>query len=221
MLRHVGVFDASFRLLPAILIILSPFFVVLGVKFILSGRIWWGICVLAPVGANTVLTMLLWWRFESGEVKKWSWILVLAQVWPQYKAARVIAMFWESLTEGDEVLNQAKIAMTDFQRGISTLEPFVESVPQVLNLSNILLKTSVIGTSINKAEATEDMRILTGNTRWLFFSAYAFSVLTASLGKRRQRSMCILIQSTTVQHSNFCRYCKVLQGGTNSFLAKI
>ena len=149
----------------------------------MGGQVWWGICVLLPVVANTFLTMLLWSRMEDETVKHWTWVLVLAQVWPQYRALKVIWMYWAQLNEEKPSLIEAERYKVDFQRGISTLEPYVESVPQVLILSNILLKTSVIGTCINKAEVTEELEMMTGNTRWVFYCTFSLSILTASLGR--------------------------------------
>ena len=93
-------------------------------------------------------------------------------------------MFWNgNKTKNLELILKAEREKVDFHRGISTLEPFVESVPQVLILCNIWLKTSVIGTSINKAEVTEDLEVLTGSTRWIFYCTFSTSVFTASLGE--------------------------------------
>ena len=95
-------------------------------------------------------------------------------------------MFWNGHKTGNhELIMKAETAKVDFQRGISTLEPFVESVPQVLILCNIWLKTSVIGTSINKAEVTEDLEVLAGSTRWIFYCTFSLSVFTASLGEEK------------------------------------
>ena len=158
--------------------------VVLGLTFIAKGKIWWGISVLFPVVVNTMMTMLIWWRFEEKKLKKWSWILVLSQIWPQFKAARIVYMFWNGHKSGNQdLMRHAERAKIEFQRGITTLEPFVESVPQVMILCNIWLKTSVIGTTLYNTEVTEDLEVLTGKTRWIFFCTFSISVLTASLGE--------------------------------------
>ena len=137
-----------------------------------------------PVVANTALTLLLWWRFEESDQKYWSWLLVLSQVWPQYKAFKVIRMLWTGhKLQNKDLIQKAERAKQNLQRGITTLEPFVESVPQVLILCNIWLKTSVIGTSINKAEVIEDIKVLAGSTRWIFYGTFSISVFTASLGE--------------------------------------
>eukprot|EP00092_Neocalanus_flemingeri_P009234 GFUD01009939.1.p1 GENE.GFUD01009939.1~~GFUD01009939.1.p1 ORF type:complete len:552 (-),score=107.03 GFUD01009939.1:142-1797(-) len=148
--------------------------ITLGIRFLLNGRPWWALSVLSPVLANTLFTALLWTRLEVSAVKRWSWVLVLLQVWPQYCAARVVWLFYSGRHNAIREKEQ-------FERGIISLEPFIESVPQVLILCNIYLKTSVIGTSINKAEVEEDTDILAG-TRWIFFTTLAFSVMSASLG---------------------------------------
>ena len=159
-------------------------FKVLGLRFILNGKTWWGLSVLAPVAVNIALTFVLWWRFEDREQKKWSWLLVIAQMWPPLKALQIIVMFKQGMERRNHALiMRAEETKLVLQREVTTLEPFVESVPQVLNLCNIWLKTTVIGTSIHKTEVAEDFELLGGSTKWIFYCTLSLSLFTASLGK--------------------------------------
>ena len=38
---------------------------------------------------NFLFTSLAWWRMESAEQKKWSWIFLALQLWPQLRAFQV------------------------------------------------------------------------------------------------------------------------------------
>lgn len=157
---------------------------VLGLKFILNGHKWWGLAVLCPVLANTGLTMSLWYQLEDAKVRNWSWLLVFGQVWPQYKAAKVIVRFWKAsrLRAGDQEIDLALRYKDEFNRSISTLEPFVESIPQVLILSDIYFKSSVIGTAMHQTEVTDNMTIMDGGSRWLFYTTFSISTFSATIG---------------------------------------
>ena len=53
---------------------------VLGLRFIVHDHPEWGVSILAPILANTLLTSFLWARKEKGPDRRWTWILVLLQV---------------------------------------------------------------------------------------------------------------------------------------------
>ena len=48
-----------------------------------------GIFILAGIATNFIFTCLAWWRLESPSQKKWSWIFLLFQLWPQLRALQV------------------------------------------------------------------------------------------------------------------------------------
>ena len=54
--------------------------IVLGLRFLAHGHDDWGLSILAPVIANTLLTFLLWARREERKARRWTWILVVLQV---------------------------------------------------------------------------------------------------------------------------------------------
>ena len=57
---------------------------------LLSNEYWGsGICILAGIATNFIFTCLAWWRLESPSQKKWSWIFLLFQLWPQLRAFQV------------------------------------------------------------------------------------------------------------------------------------
>ena len=58
-------------------------------KLFLNGYWCSGLAVTAGIVTNFLFTSLAWWRMESAEQKKWSWIFLLLQLWPQLRAFQV------------------------------------------------------------------------------------------------------------------------------------
>ena len=52
---------------------------------------YWGCGTLVVTGiiTNSIFTSLAWWRLEPKDQKKWSWIFLLLQLWPQLRALQV------------------------------------------------------------------------------------------------------------------------------------
>ena len=78
--------------------------------------------VVTPQVVSTLFTLEMWWRVEEGLGRRWSWMLVVVQAWPQVWAARII---WRILT-GQEDWRNMKVTL---DTKIGTLEPFIESLP--------------------------------------------------------------------------------------------
>ena len=51
-----------------------------------------GTIVIAGIVTSFTFTCLAWWRMESRKQKKWSWIFLLLQLWPQLRALQVAAL---------------------------------------------------------------------------------------------------------------------------------
>ena len=58
-------------------------------KLFLNG--YWGSSVIVTTGilTNFLFSSLAWWRLEPAGQKKWSWIFLVLQLWPQLKAFQV------------------------------------------------------------------------------------------------------------------------------------
>ena len=55
-----------------------------------SGHLYFATFLLTPFLLNVVFTTFSWWRIDSNKEKKWTWILLLFQLWPQYRAMQII-----------------------------------------------------------------------------------------------------------------------------------
>ena len=51
-----------------------------------------GTIVVAGIVTSFTFTCLAWWRMESRKQKKWSWIFLLLQLWPQLRALQVAVL---------------------------------------------------------------------------------------------------------------------------------
>ena len=71
---------------------------------------------------NFFFTSLTWWRLETAQDKRWSWLLLLLQVWPQSRAVWVIWLTWT----GNPKASQEKAKL---DREVGGLEPFLEAMP--------------------------------------------------------------------------------------------
>ena len=58
-------------------------------KLFLNGYWGCGVFVTSGILTNFLFSSLAWWRMEPAEQKKWSWILLVLQLWPQLKAFQV------------------------------------------------------------------------------------------------------------------------------------
>ena len=66
-------------------------------KLFLNGYWGCGVSVTAGILTNFLFTSLAWWRLEPVKQKKWSWIFLVLQLWPQLRAFQVDAAGWIKL----------------------------------------------------------------------------------------------------------------------------
>ena len=88
-----------------------------------SGYIQFGLAMFIPVLVNSLFQCVAFAQVE--EDKKYTWPLVPLQLWPQYRAIKVIRVMWNDLVEG-------KKEKEKFKNNVSTLEPVLESMPQAI-----------------------------------------------------------------------------------------
>ena len=68
--------------------------------------------------------MILWVLIEKGPKKRFTWILVLLQLWPQFRAVMVIIRLGKRKSNAEKEKKA-------FKRVLTPLEPYLESLPQV------------------------------------------------------------------------------------------
>ena len=97
----------------------------LSITAIQGGRIRWGIALLVPVIVNLCCKGVTWWRMDTREERRWTWILVVLMLWPQYRA---LVLFWRIVVKGKE---EGLVEKQVYGRRVKDLEPLVEAIPQV------------------------------------------------------------------------------------------
>ena len=123
--------------------------------------------LLAPVLLNFLFTLRPWWQMESESGRILTFPILLAQLWPQYRACLIIY----KIIKGDPSAGNDKVVL---EREIGVLEPFFESVPTAFIMcffmtKDFALEQNVLGLCSKKDGHME------------IFS-FAVSVLSASFG---------------------------------------
>ena len=85
--------------------------------------------LLLPFLLNYILAWLAWVRLEKNKLR--TLLCPVLNLYPQYRAGRVVKLFWTKPAEGDK---EKKL----FERELHLTEVFVESVPTVLILTHFL-----------------------------------------------------------------------------------
>lgn len=93
-----------------------------------NGSLKLGLTLMIPLLLNIAATTFQWWRYDSPKEKRWTWILVVLLLWPQYKAVRVIILLFKDYEKSQEKTIQ-------LERDIDGVESFVEAAPTVIILT--------------------------------------------------------------------------------------
>ena len=149
----------------------------------------YGALMCVPMAFNYVFTSYKWWSMEKKkESRKWSWVLVLFQLWQQWNALKVMI----KLSKKDDRAEEKKKRML---REVSSIEPFFESVPSILIMTCIWLHAGGLGVESyyynvdcsNTASLRDNQKNFCavfdglGGPAW-FFTTYAVSIFAGSLG---------------------------------------
>eukprot|EP00092_Neocalanus_flemingeri_P001426 GFUD01001522.1.p1 GENE.GFUD01001522.1~~GFUD01001522.1.p1 ORF type:complete len:729 (+),score=77.61 GFUD01001522.1:102-2288(+) len=152
-----------------------------------STRRAWAISIFCTLLGHTFCSAVLWYYLEPRKMKKYSWIFVIFQVFPQYRAAYIIYHFARKSSDNDAVQENRNI----YDRMISTVEPYVESVPQVIiltasfysgwgnltgNLDDVIALEQVTGV------ANEKTRLGYFDIPYFFYVSFGLSCFSASWG---------------------------------------
>ena len=99
------------------------------------GWAWYGhwkfaISMTVPIVLQFMSTIYKWIQLEKRESKKWSWILLLLQFWPQLRAIRIMNLDFKN----DK---KAEAKKSELMRTITSTEPFLESWPSIIIMTII------------------------------------------------------------------------------------
>ena len=171
----------------------------------LNGHLVFTMFMAIPVLLQFAFTSYKWVRLENREDKRWSWIVLLLQFWPQWRALRIIKL---DLNKHETFQTKKK----EFMREVTTTEPFLEAWPSIIIMTIIWLSTVTIEESFgDHCKYNPDYKECRGHDnnasfyttpdycidhpekstcavfggfggRTWFFTTYAISVITGSLG---------------------------------------
>ena len=116
----------------------------------------YGALMSVPMALNYIFTSYKWWSIEKKkESRKWSWVLVMFQVWQQWNALKIII----KLSKQDDRAEEKKKRML---KEVSSIEPFLESVPSILVMTWICWHASGLLYTYN--DPTSDYHFNCSNT---------------------------------------------------------
>ncbi len=89
-----------------------------------SGREFHAFVLLLPLIVNTFVQFSTFAKFEETRMKKFTWPLVILQLWQQYHAVKIIVAIWKDYDQG-------KQAAKNFDDASSSLDTFFKSLPLI------------------------------------------------------------------------------------------
>ena len=146
--------------------------------------------LLIPILLKFILITYKWYMIEKKEDKRWSWLLLLAQVWPQWRSLRIVHLLYEN----DKRAQYKKQTLVS---EIRSIEPFLESVPSVLIMTMIMVQATPGILNIVSNESDVDCTLPEQWEQWKtnycavfgglggiswFLATYAISIVTGTLG---------------------------------------
>ena len=134
-----------------------------------------------PVFLQFLSTIQKWVRLEKEENKKWSWLLLLFQCWPQWRAIRIINLTFKNDKKAEEKRKK-------LMREVTSTEPYLEAWPSIIIMTVIWTSVGSVGLPPKKQYCDfhpENNACAVyggfGGSYW-FFTTYSISVITCSLG---------------------------------------
>ena len=142
-----------------------------------------------PLFLQFLSTSYKWVKLEKNESKRWTWILLLLQFWPQWRALRIMHLHYKKVTNAEN-------KKQELLREITSTEPFLEAWPSIMVM--ILIWAPLISQSgftvlyhtiwtPGLCEYNPNSRNICavfsgpGGVDW-FFVTFIISVVTGSLG---------------------------------------
>ena len=150
----------------------------------LFGGHWkYAISMSIPVLLQFLFTIQKWIRLEKPESKKWSWLLLLLQCWPQWRAVRVMNLNFKNDRKFEEKKKELMMEVT-------STEPYLEAWPSIIIMTVIMVYAMDGRNNPDPSQEFCEMHPENrqcavfggfGGSPW-FFTTYSISVITGSLG---------------------------------------
>ena len=100
-----------------------------------------GCLILSPIVANILFIVYAWKRthFDSKREKRFTWILAILNIWPQYQVFKLI----RSIING-EPQRDLKRKMKKLDTKVLSVEPWIEAIPQYISTVCIFVQCGYI-----------------------------------------------------------------------------
>ena len=141
------------------------------IPWFIGGHYIYGASMTFPIMLCFLATAYKWYRIEESTNKRWSWVFLLLQLWPQLRAIRVM----KKLYQGDTRAYENKKHLNS---ELGSIEPFLESWPSLIIMTAIWCHAM-------GASGMDNMQVVFGGTRFSFawyWTTYVISVAAGSLG---------------------------------------
>ena len=122
-----------------------------------------------PLLLQFVSTIYKWIKIEKREDKKWSWIFLILQLWPQLRAIRVIRLLYKN----DPKANDQK---EEFNSEVGCIEPFLEAWP------SFIIMTIICFSTLAGPDQGVNREAVFGNSLPKFFAPYGISAFSCCFG---------------------------------------
>ena len=108
----------------------------------------WGSLLLAPFVVSFLVTLIFWIVYEKPQAKRWSWTLLLLQIWPQMKACNIIRLSYK-----DEAKSEKK-EKNMIMGQLGNIESLFEAMPA------FFIKLSILAVNDFNISSTTNMGCL-------------------------------------------------------------
>ena len=95
------------------------------IPWLIGGHYVYGASMSVPVLLSFMSITYKWYRIEKPQDKRWSWVFLLLQCWPQIRAVRVIRKLYSGHPKAYEEKRK-------FSSELGSIEPFLEAWPSLI-----------------------------------------------------------------------------------------
>ena len=155
--------------------------VILIVTWFLAGHWKYGSLMIIPLIPQFLWTCYKWFQTEKSSAKKWSWIFLLLQLWPQLQALKLLRQIYAG--------NEKKVTKQEkFINDFCLTEPFLESLPTAIFQAML----STYAMYCNNSDCDDERTAVFGGMRdaggsytfsfYQFYISFGISVLSVAFG---------------------------------------
>ena len=159
------------------------------IPWYLLGHYYYAMSMMIPMILSYIFTLIKWWSFEEKGNMWWSWILVLLQLWTPWRAWNVMILLYKND-------NQAQAKKKEMMRELSSIEPFVESVPAAAVMCFLWIHGIGEGIKVAATELKVDSTLLDD-----YFNGFCNNISDAAAQRDFDKNISV---RSRLEYDNFC-----------------